>query len=165
MFFVNFLSLLSEFDFEAYKPWIMNTQKKKRYIYFMHKFKFGPNFISWPSSAACCQDDSAEAHWLEIRVFCLIHHLPLISQPLTTIWSLFFMRKKTVCSKWEVETKFNDFIALKFLEFYHTSINHHHHVVLLAWIFLTLSRHSSLSFIASGRSSRLHPISSQSYFM
>ena len=34
--------------------------------------------------------------------------------------------------------------------------------MLLAWISLTLSRHSSLSFIASGRSSGLHPVSSQS---
>ena len=33
------------------------------------------------------------------------------------------------------------------------------------WIFLTLSRHSSLSFIASGRSSGRHPISTQSCWM
>ena len=39
-------------------------------------------------------------------------------------------------------------------------IGHHHHVVPLAWISLTLSRHFSLSFIASGRSSGLHPITS-----
>ena len=39
---------------------------------------------------------------------------------------------------------------------------HHHHVVPLAWISLTLSRHFSLSFIASGRSSGLHPVSSHS---
>ena len=37
---------------------------------------------------------------------------------------------------------------------------HHHHVVPLALISLTLSRHFSLSFIASGRSSGLHPVSS-----
>ena len=37
-----------------------------------------------------------------------------------------------------------------------------HHVVLLAWISLALSRHPSLSFIAFGRSSRLHPVSAQS---
>ena len=30
--------------------------------------------------------------------------------------------------------------------------HHHHHIVLAAWISLTLSRHSSLSFIALGRS-------------
>ena len=40
------------------------------------------------------------------------------------------------------------------------SHHHHHHVVALARISLTLSRHFSLSFIASGRSSGLHPVSS-----
>ena len=45
-------------------------------------------------------------------------------------------------------------------------VHHHpHHVVLLARISLTLSRHFSLSFIASGRSSGLHPVSSQSCCM
>ena len=43
--------------------------------------------------------------------------------------------------------------------------HHHHHVVPLARIFLILSRHFSLSFIASGRSSGLHPVSSQSCCM
>ena len=38
--------------------------------------------------------------------------------------------------------------------------HHHHHVVPLARISLTFSRHFSLSFIASGRSSGLHPVSS-----
>ena len=41
-------------------------------------------------------------------------------------------------------------------------IYHQHHVVPLARISLTLTRHFSLSFIASGRSSGLHPVSSQS---
>ena len=45
------------------------------------------------------------------------------------------------------------------------SNHHHHNVVLLAQISLTLSRHFSLSFIASGRSSGLHPISSHSCWM
>ena len=44
-------------------------------------------------------------------------------------------------------------------------IHHHHHVVPLARIFLTLSRHFSLPFIASGRSSGLHPVSSHSCSM
>ena len=43
--------------------------------------------------------------------------------------------------------------------------HHHHHVVPLAWISLTLSLHFSLSFIASGRSSGLHPVSSHSCCM
>ena len=42
---------------------------------------------------------------------------------------------------------------------------HHHHVVPLARISLTLSRHFSLSFIAFSRSSGLHPVSSHSCCM
>ena len=41
----------------------------------------------------------------------------------------------------------------------------HHHVVPQAQISLSLSRHFSLSFTASGRSSGLHPISSHSCCM
>ena len=44
-------------------------------------------------------------------------------------------------------------------------IYHHHHVVRLSRISLTLSLHVSLSFIASGRSSGLHPVSSHSCCM
>ena len=44
-------------------------------------------------------------------------------------------------------------------------IYHHHHVALVARISLTLSRHSSLSFIALGRSSGQHPVSSHSCWM
>ena len=47
--------------------------------------------------------------------------------------------------------------------FYHH--HHHHHVVPPVRISLTLSRHFSLSFITSGRSSGLHPVSSQSCSM
>ena len=43
--------------------------------------------------------------------------------------------------------------------------HHHHHVVPLARISLTLSHHFSLSFIALGRSSELHPVSSHSCCM
>ena len=45
------------------------------------------------------------------------------------------------------------------------SYHHHHHIVLVARISLTLSRHSSLSFIALGRSSGQHPVSSHSCWM
>ena len=41
----------------------------------------------------------------------------------------------------------------------------HHHVVSLARIFLTLSRHFSLSLITSDRPSGLHPVSSHSCCM
>ena len=43
--------------------------------------------------------------------------------------------------------------------------HHHHNVVRLAWISLSLSHYFSLSFIASGRSSGLHPVSSHSCCM
>ena len=43
--------------------------------------------------------------------------------------------------------------------------HHDHHIVLVPRISLTLSRHSSLSFIASGRSSGQHPVSSHSCWM
>ena len=45
------------------------------------------------------------------------------------------------------------------------SHHHHHHVVPLARISLTLSRHFSLSFIASGRFSGLRLVSSHSCCM
>ena len=43
--------------------------------------------------------------------------------------------------------------------------HHHHHLALVARISLNLSRHSSLSFIALGRSSGQHPVSSHSCWM
>ena len=51
------------------------------------------------------------------------------------------------------------------LEIINDSTQYHHHVVPLARISLTLSHHLSLSFIASGRSSGLYPVSSQSCCM
>ena len=47
----------------------------------------------------------------------------------------------------------------------HTHIYYHHHVLLLARISLTFTRHFSLSFIASGRSSELHSVCSHSCCM
>ena len=47
----------------------------------------------------------------------------------------------------------------------HHHHHHHHHVVLVARISLILSCHSSLSFIALGRSSGQHPVSSHSCWM
>ena len=56
------------------------------------------------------------------------------------------------------------------LKFNFTKPSHHTHThihiyIIIARISLTLSRHFSLSFIASGRSSGLHPVSSHSYCM
>ena len=49
--------------------------------------------------------------------------------------------------------------------YYFYTVHHHHHVMPLARIYLILSRHFSLSFIASGRSSGLQPVSSHSCCM
>ena len=46
-----------------------------------------------------------------------------------------------------------------------TQHHNHHHVMPQAQISLTLSRHFSRSFIASGKSSSLHPVSSHSCWM
>ena len=54
------------------------------------------------------------------------------------------------------------FLCYPYLMLY---IYHHHHVMPPARISLTLSRHFSLLFIASGRSSGLHPVSSHSCCM
>ena len=45
------------------------------------------------------------------------------------------------------------------------TLKNHHHITLVARISLTLSRHSSVSFIALGRSSGQHPVSSHSCWM
>ena len=58
-------------------------------------------------------------------------------------------------------------ILKNYIQWYHHHHHqhHHHHVVPRARISLTLSHRFSLSFIASGRSSGLHPISSHSCWM
>ena len=50
-------------------------------------------------------------------------------------------------------------------KWFQVSLYHHHHVALSARIFLTLSRHPSLSSIVFGRSSVLHSVLVQSYCM
>ena len=52
-----------------------------------------------------------------------------------------------------------------YIHFRINTLHHHHHVVPLAPISLTLSRYVSLSFIASGRSSGLYHVSSHSCCM
>ena len=65
-----------------------------------------------------------------------------------------------ICSKSDIDNSLSVNIANYIINIYH-----HHHVVPLARISLTLSRHFSLSFIAFGRSSGLHPVSSHSCWM
>ena len=70
--------------------------------------------------------------------------------------------------RWKTPSLLESYLWLKYIALkiicmikYH----HHHHVVLVARISLTFSRHFSLSFIASGRSSGQHPVSSHSCWM
>ena len=69
--------------------------------------------------------------------------------------------RKSMWKKWGKKEKLIYKISLSLFQY----IYHHHHLVPLAWISLILSRHFSLSFIASGRSSGLHPVSSHSCCM
>ena len=62
------------------------------------------------------------------------------------------------------QSKPNQIILRDINDFLYT-VHHHHHVALVARISLTLSHHSSLSFIARGRSSGQHPVSSHSCWM
>ena len=55
------------------------------------------------------------------------------------------------------------FLTIYFCASHHH--HHHHHVMLVARISIALSRHFSLLFIASGRSSGQHPVSSHSCWM
>ena len=65
-----------------------------------------------------------------------------------------------------IKRKWNHvFSRATILSFHPIYIYHHHHVALVARISLTLSRYSSLSFIALGRSSGQHPASSHSCWM
>ena len=64
-----------------------------------------------------------------------------------------------------ISTKYIRFFCLSTWEVYIYIYHHHHHVTLVARISLTLSRHSSLSFIALGRSSGQHHVSSHSCWM
>ena len=64
-----------------------------------------------------------------------------------TLWSAVFRREQLL---WLIDI---------------ISSYHHHHVLLLTQISLSLSCHTSLSFIACGSSSGLHPVSSHSCWM
>ena len=71
-----------------------------------------------------------------------------------------------VVTNYVLPTVYLCFITIFHHHHHHNHHHHnHHHVVLPAWISLTLSRHFSLSFIASGWSSGLQPVSSHSCCM
>ena len=67
-------------------------------------------------------------------------------------------------TEWQIPSSSQPYILAVRLTF-DTLLYHHHHVVSQAQISVTLSRHFSLSFITSGRSSGPHPVSSHSCWM
>ena len=74
---------------------------------------------------------------------------------------------KSIMFKRNKKGKFYKTVWVGFYYKYHHHHRHHphHHIAPLARISLTLTRHFSLSFITSGRSSGLHPVSSHSCCM
>ena len=70
----------------------------------------------------------------------------------------------TLLSRWDLQLFKQPSYIYIYIYIYHHH-HHHHHVVPPARISLTISRHFSLSFIASGRTSGLHPVSSHSCCM
>ena len=71
-----------------------------------------------------------------------------------------------VCTQWSAYKYCYLTLIILFSKAHSFADHHHyHHVVPQARISLTLSRHFSLSFITSGRSSGLHPVSSHSCWM
>ena len=94
---------------------------------------------------------------------CILGHLDY--------WSTFFCQLLFLLTTYLMTPREHFTLALAFIIKTHTHTHTHthiyiyiyiYHVVLLARISLSLSRHFSLSFIASGRSSGLHPVSSHS---
>ena len=85
-----------------------------------------------------------------------------MAQTLIRLVGKYFWVKSSGGSRFNPNYKLESVVMVNIPFTYH---HHHHHVVPLAWISLTLSRHFSQSFIAIGRSSGLHPVSSQSCWM
>ena len=81
--FVNFLSLLSEFDFESYMPLIINTKKKKSDAFMFFSLVIVSLYDNtWPHVAKMTLQKLTWGMKL-----CHIHHIILISHPPTTILS------------------------------------------------------------------------------
>ena len=106
-------------------------------------------------------------HWLHIF---LTHVKILYSEPYfffsteghcpqANVYSVYCFSLYDPCALWGLKLCAPD------SKYYVIILSSHHLVMLLARISQTLSRHSSLLFIPSGRSSGLHPISSQSCCM
>ena len=102
-------------------------------------------------------------HWMLIQNCLTTRRVPLPGLASKTKWLCQLQNDCYLC--WLTTKPW----CWKFLSLYifwtPTQCHHHHHIVLAARISLTLSRHSSLSFIALGRSSGQQPVSSHSCWM
>ena len=78
------------------------------------------------------------------------------------VWVLWHIN---LCRLFNAKSIFIQIVLFQTIQFSMSTQFHPHHVALVARISLTLSRHSSLSFIALGRSSGQHPVSSHSCWM
>ena len=121
-----------------------------------------------------CSSVQSQTHLSHSRTFCN----PF--KPFQIKWEVYFSkelcRSSLLCHRYD-----STYICICIMWLYNNTNNlrtvvwlqitnndnhhHHHHIALVARISLTLSRHSSLSFIALGRSSGQHPVSSHSCWM
>ena len=105
-------------------------------------------------------------HGLRSRWNCSSYSL--LTAPITVLLSLCFSpnHRMSYWTYWIGIALIGNRIQYRLrIELIFNHLDHHHQVVLVARISLTLSRHFSLSFIASGRSSGQHPVSSHSCWM
>ena len=105
------------------------------------------------------------AHAYILKSSCSIKHVFLKLQTKFFLQFFFLFKFQLYKNCWKFSSQFlNNIIG--YFQVYktccETANHHHHHIALVARISLTLSRHSSLWFIALGRSSGQHPVSSHS---
>ena len=141
------------------KDYFKDSEKKREYLYCLMKtfhylslFSLSFNFTQWSAGTA----KSTIRQVLSLSFFLLFLLAMIRSGLLAEIWWSICISKS--------QRSFAPHILKRILDCAYT-IYHHNHVALVARISLTLSRHSSLSFIALGRSSGQHPVSSHSCWM
>ena len=93
-------------------------------------------------------------------IIALWDHMTVCRQMTIIVWNYL----KPHFLKYLIETENNYFLNIQaaLWKLFSLNYNHYHYVVQLARISPTLSRYFSLSFISSGRSSGLNPVSSHS---
>ena len=115
----------------------------------------GHTSVGWPAKSYI--------HQLCTDTVCCIEDLRRVMANRDRLWE----KVKEICADGTFDDE-NDnaaYISIEVQAYVYKYAYIYHHVMLLAWISLTLSRHFSLSFMASSRSSGLHPVSSHSCSM